>query len=323
MGVVLGGGRSALVVAMAVGVLAALAMAQQDQEEDVVLGGLYQPRDPCPQVESIVQKAVAEEFKKNKDITGGFLRVFFHDCFSGGCDASIFLQEEWRAFPVQERVRQFVNEIRGKVNKECGDQSVSCADILALATRDAVAEAKGPRVPIVRGRFDSKTIKDVSKIPLPGRGLPASFLIRLFAGFGLSDPADLVALSGAHTVGKTRNACGVANPDFRDNCMSRGSQDLDVITPVVFDNQYFVGLNRGLGMFDTDRELVSDENPTTKKLVLTYATDQNEFFRQWGVSFRKLSNVNWTSFPVGEIRRDCTRTNSGRLSSIIDGAADQ
>lgn len=63
-----------------VGVLA-LAAAAAAMAQD----GLYQPRDLCPQVERMVKQAVDDEFRKNNQITAGFLRVFFHDCFSWVC----------------------------------------------------------------------------------------------------------------------------------------------------------------------------------------------------------------------------------------------
>ncbi|TVU16722.1 hypothetical protein EJB05_40297, partial [Eragrostis curvula] len=314
-------GRRPVLVAMAVGVLAVLAMAQQDQD-DVV--GVYQPRDPCPQVETIVQQIVADEVRQNPQITAGFLRVFFHDCFTGGCDASILLDGEWNAPPnrgsVQPRVRELVNVIRDRVNRVCGDKAVSCADILALATRDSVVAAKGPRVPISRGRFDSLTFGTNGDIPSPFDSIAK--LRQTFGKFKLDKAADLVALSGGHTVGKTRFCGGVVRPDFKANCNAKGSHDLDVITPVVFDNQYFVGLNRSLGVFPTDQKLLTDD-AETRNLVIAFARDQNEFFKQWTTSFKKLSDVNWVSQKTGEIRRDCARTNSGRLGSIIQDAADQ
>ncbi|KAK3128329.1 hypothetical protein QOZ80_6BG0460030 [Eleusine coracana subsp. coracana] len=299
------------VLAMA---FAVAAMASDDDE----MMSLYQPRDPCPQVERIVKEAVDAEFKRNKQITAGLLRVFFHDCFSGGCDASIFLEEEWtggvNGGSVQERVRELVNEIRVKVNKECGDKAVSCADILALATRDSVAAANGPRTPIFRGRFDSLVIGNVSKLPGPGQ--PISDLLNLFAEFGLQDPADLVALSGGHTVGRTK-ICFIVRPEFQQSCRANGDrQILDVITPDQFDNQYFVGLTRNQGVFASDQNLLT--HPTTRRFVVDYARNKQAFFTQWATSLRKLSEVNWVTPRNGEIRVNCSRTNRGRVSSIMD-----
>ncbi|GJN25945.1 hypothetical protein PR202_gb13834 [Eleusine coracana subsp. coracana] len=186
--------RTHLVALFAASSAAAMAA---DKEEEVTTMSLYQPREPCPQVERIVKHAVDEEFKKNNQNTAGFLRVYFHDCFSRGCDASILLDGDWDAGvnwnSVQGRVRQLMNEIRAKVNKQCGDQAVSCADILA------VAAAKGPNVTTIpRGRFDSLTPQDISKLPSPLAKI--NDLLTLFTQFGLND---LVALSGGHTVGKT------------------------------------------------------------------------------------------------------------------------
>ncbi|GJN01239.1 hypothetical protein PR202_ga18490 [Eleusine coracana subsp. coracana] len=310
--------RSIALAVIALFAASAAAMAA-DEEEEVM--SLYQPRDPCPQVERIVKQAVDEEFKKNNQITAGFLRVFFHDCFSRGCDASILLDGEWDAGvnrnSVHPRVRQLMNEIRVKVNKQCGDQAVSCADILAIATRDAVAAAKGPNVTTIpRGRFDSLTPQDISKLPSPLAKI--NDLLTLFTQFGLNDPADLVALSGGHTVGKTTRACGVARPDFRDTCNQNGQQVLDVITPNEFDNQYFVALTRNKGVFSSDQDLLN--HTRTSALVRSFANDKQAFFRQWATSITKLSRTNWLTPSNGQIRRDCTKPNSKRLliSNVID-----
>lgn len=35
----------------------------------------------CPQAESIIQKVVQKQFATDSSITGGLLRMHFHDCF--------------------------------------------------------------------------------------------------------------------------------------------------------------------------------------------------------------------------------------------------
>lgn len=173
-------------------------------------------------------------------------------------------------------------------------------------------QAKGPRVEIPRGRFDSLQAGNMNDLPFPGQSI--DFLLGLFARFNLTDPADLVALSGGHTVGKTARACGAVRPKFQGNC----PQNLDVITPDVFDNKYFVALTNGDGVFNSDQTLL--DHSRTQKFVRDFARDQNAFFRQWAISMTKLSRTNWLSARNGEIRRDCTKPNRARLSSIIDEA---
>ncbi|XP_016186661.1 peroxidase P7-like [Arachis ipaensis] len=84
------------------------------------------------------------------------------------------------------------------VEKEC-PAVVSCADILALATRDSVVYLGGPSWEVGLRRRDSTTASRLdanNSIPTPSFSL--STLKQNFANQGLSEK-DLVALSGAHT----------------------------------------------------------------------------------------------------------------------------
>lgn len=66
---------------------------------------------------------------------------------SQGCDGSVLLDDtqnftgEKTAFPNFQSLRGFnvVDEIKAAVDKACKKPTVSCADILAIATRDSVA----------------------------------------------------------------------------------------------------------------------------------------------------------------------------------------
>lgn len=68
---------------------------------------------------------------------------------------------------------ELVNEIRGKVNRECGDWSVSCADILALATRDAIVLVRFRSVP--SHNQSMRRIQTLLRPNLVERVIPESF----------------------------------------------------------------------------------------------------------------------------------------------------
>ncbi|KAG2588456.1 hypothetical protein PVAP13_5NG345000 [Panicum virgatum] len=248
----------------------------------------------CPQLESIVCAAVQAARAVNVQVTAGLLRIFFHDCLPEGCDASILLEPELSTGPnqsLQKNAVDLIEAIRAKVNAACGP-TVSCADIIAVATRDAVALAGGPMFAMPLGRTDSlEGADDVSMLPGPDSDVDS--LLTIFNSRALSDPADLVALSGGHTVGKA--SCGFIrnNDQFSQslvkqcNASPSKKQSLDTITPDVFDNKYFVALKASL--------------------VTTFAANQTAFFAQFAKSMVNMGSI---PGPAGEIRRNCFRPNS-------------
>ncbi|GMH07568.1 hypothetical protein Nepgr_009408 [Nepenthes gracilis] len=76
-------------------------------------------------------------------MAASLLRLHFHDCFVNvRCDASILLDGsdgEKHAFPNVNSVRGFevVDAIKSAAESAC-NETVSCADILAIAARDSV-----------------------------------------------------------------------------------------------------------------------------------------------------------------------------------------
>jgi peroxidase len=262
-------------------------------------------------------------------ITAGLLRIFFHDCFPQGCDASILLDGGGGNMihnqGLQKQALDLVERIRATVHKRCGANSVSCADILALATAHAVGQSGGPWINIPLGRRDSLEPAQgwqVESLPRPDANV--STLLTSFAKKGLA-AEDLVALSGAHTVGKA--SCG----SFRDRLDNRSpndqfagrlagfcgrddnrQQNLDVRTPDAFDNRYFEDLVKREGVLTTDQGLLFDGR--TSWLVHGYAKDQNWFFCQFAKSMEKMSRMGLGK--AGEIRNHCSKRNVVKSSSM-------
>ncbi|KAK4767496.1 hypothetical protein SAY86_015246 [Trapa natans] len=160
----------------------------------------------CPNVESIVRNAVNQKFQQTFVTVPATLRLFFHDCFVQGCDASVIIQSTPNnkaekdhpdnlslagdGFDTVIKAKAAVDAIPSCRNK------VSCADILAMATRDVIALAGGPSYAVELGRLDglSSTATSVNgKLPQPTFNL--NQLNALFASHGLTQ-ADMVALSG-------------------------------------------------------------------------------------------------------------------------------
>ncbi|KAK8456341.1 hypothetical protein SEVIR_3G006000v4 [Setaria viridis] len=236
---------------------------------------------------------------------------------------------------LQQEVLNLIEDIRAKVHAQCG-ATVSCADITVLATRDAVNLAGGPAFSVSLGRLDSlapASDNDVFKLPPPTATVDE--LLSAFNAAGLTDPADLVSLSGAHTVGKARCSAfgaisGPASDDITrcitEPCSAAGSgdrlRDLDFLTPSVFDNIYFIELtlkkNKGV-MLPSDQALVTD--PRTSWLVQGFADNHWWFFDQFKTSMIKMSNLKGPQGNVGEVRRTCFRRNSA--GSTVQNAGDE
>jgi peroxidase len=120
--------------------------------------------------------------------------------------------------------------------------------------------ARGYEVPL--GRLDSLHPAPLSKVlELPGPDFNATELIESFQSRNLT-MEDLVALSGAHTVGRSRcnsfkNRVGESAEfvqTLRENCARNPyawRQDLDVTTPHEFDN-----IKQGKGVFNSDMALM-------------------------------------------------------------------
>ncbi|KAI4353620.1 hypothetical protein L6164_002554 [Bauhinia variegata] len=95
---------------------------------------------------------------------------------------------------------EFVDEIKKSLEKACPGV-VSCADIIIMASRDAVGTFGGPDWEVKLGRLDSLTTSQAdSDNIMPSPRANASSLIELFQKFNLSIK-DLVALSGSNSIG--------------------------------------------------------------------------------------------------------------------------
>ncbi|MED6119427.1 hypothetical protein PIB30_011792 [Stylosanthes scabra] len=298
--------------------------------------------ETCPHLFSIVFFVIANASITDQRIGASLLRLHFHDCFVQGCDASILLNNtativsEQDALPNINSIRglDVVNKIKTAVEADCPN-TVSCADILALAAQISVSLGGGPQWSVPLGRRDSLTANQTLanlNLPPPFATLPQ--LKDFFSRQGL-DTTDLVALSGAHTIGRAHcrnfvnrlyNFNNTGNPDptlntsylqtLRTICPQDGSGDnnltnLDVTTPNKFDNKYYSNLVSQEGLFQSDQELYSTPGADTITLVNTYSNDMHAFFDQFTDSIIKMGNISVLTGNQGEIRSQCNFVNNG------------
>ncbi|KAK9078891.1 hypothetical protein SSX86_002949 [Deinandra increscens subsp. villosa] len=291
-------------------------------------------QNTCPNVESIVKAAVTKKFQQTFVTIPGTLRLFFHDCFVRGCDASVILAnanaEKDHPDDISLAGDGFDTVIKAKAaldsNPSCKNQ-VSCADILALATRDVVALSGGPSYSVELGRRDGRISTKASvqnKLPHPEFKLDQ--LNNMFASHGLSQ-TDMIALSGAHTLGFSH--CGKFSSriyaksgidptlnrqyalQLRQMCPKnvdpRIAINMDPTTPQTFDNAYFKNLQQGKGLFVSDQILFTDNR--SKPVVNMFASNSTAFNQAFVTAITKLGRVGVLTGNQGEIRRDCTQIN--------------
>ncbi|KAL5551213.1 hypothetical protein UlMin_001389 [Ulmus minor] len=299
-------------------------------------------KESCPLAEEIVRRNVQIAVVKDPRMAASLLRLHFHDCFVMGCDASVLLDNsegivsEKQAGPNLNSIRGFevIDEIKHILEKSC-PCTVSCADILAIAARDAVVLRGGPSWNVYLGRRDSleASFNGANQfIPAPNSSLET--LIANFEQQGLHI-GDLVALSGSHTMGKAR--CLSFRQRIYDTkyfryhdkykrditfkkilqsiCPESGKDDnlapLDLVTPAKFDNNYFINVLQGEGLLGSDTVLTTqDEEGEIRKLVWAYASDEKRFFASFVESIIKMGNINVLTGEQGEIRRNCRFVNT-------------
>lgn len=118
-----------------------------------------------------------------------------------GCDASILLNHEGseRTALASKTLRGFevIDDIKAEVEKKC-PKTVSCADILTAATRDATVMVGGPYWMVPYGRKDGRVsiAKEAEWVPMGHENITA--LVEFFQSQGLN-VLDLVVLSGKPT----------------------------------------------------------------------------------------------------------------------------
>ncbi|KAJ1399978.1 Plant peroxidase, partial [Sesbania bispinosa] len=163
--------------------------------DDLLSFGYY--HKTCPQFESILNRKVHEWIKKDYTLAASLLRLHFHDCSVRGCDASILLNHDGseRTAQASKTLRGFevINDIKAELEKHC-PKTVSCADILTAATRDATVELGGPYWAVPYGRKDGlvSIAKEAEMVPMGHENITS--LVEFFQSKGLN-VLDLVVLS--------------------------------------------------------------------------------------------------------------------------------
>ncbi|KAJ1292408.1 hypothetical protein BS78_02G389100 [Paspalum vaginatum] len=286
----------------------------------------------CPNALSTIKSAVTAAVNKENRMGASLLRLHFHDCFVQGCDASVLLNDtatftgEQTALPNAGSIRGFgvIDSIKAQVEAIC-PQTVSCADILAVAARDSVVALGGPSWTVPLGRRDSTTASlSLANSDLPPPFFNLSQLVTAFSNKGLST-TEMVTLSGAHTIGQAQcknfrdhiyndtdiNAAFATS--LKANCpRPTGSGDanlapLDTTTPYTFDNAYYKNLLNQKGLLHSDQELFN--GGSTDNTVRNFASNSASFGSAFAAAMVKMGNLSPLTGSQGQIRLTCSKVN--------------
>ncbi|GFY90992.1 peroxidase superfamily protein [Actinidia rufa] len=285
----------------------------------------------CPNALSTIRTSIRQAVSQERRMAASLIRLHFHDCFVQGCDASILLDEaatttsERTAAPNRGSARGYevIDATKFEVEKICPGV-VSCADILAVAARDASFAVGGPSWTVKLGRKDSTTAnRALAESDLPGFRSSLEVLISQFANKGLS-ARDMVALSGSHTIGQAqcftfsnRIYSNGSNIDAgfastrRRKCPASGNSNLaplDLVTPNSFDNNYFKNLIQKKGLLESDQVLFN--GGSTDNIVSEYSKNPSSFKSDFASAMLKMGDIiDPQSSQNGVIRRICSALN--------------
>ncbi|KAF8016958.1 hypothetical protein BT93_H2223 [Corymbia citriodora subsp. variegata] len=290
----------------------------------------------CPQAEKLVRDITWSKAQADPTLGAKLLRVHYHDCFVQGCDGSILLdpvrtnQSEKNAVPNLTLAGfDVINDIKTQVEQACPN-TVSCADVLSLAARDAVSfPFKKPMWDVLTGRRDG-SISLASNVAgnLPSPFADFSTLAQIFSKKDLN-VNDLVVLSGAHTIGvahcgtffrRLYNFTGKGDADpsldatyagfLRAQCPNPANPattvEMDPQSSLSFDGHYFDTLTENKGLFQSDAALLTNQGAAkvVQQLQLPAA-----FFSEFGKSMKKMGAIEVLTGTAGEIRKQCRVVN--------------
>ncbi|XP_074577462.1 peroxidase P7-like [Curcuma longa] len=286
----------------------------------------------CPGLVSIVQAEMRREVAAESRMGASVLRLFYHDCFVNGCDASVLLDDtqafagEKNAGPNARSLRGYdvIDGIKAKVEATCA-AIVSCADILALAALEGTVLLGGPSWRVQLGRRDATTAsQSAANRELPSPSATLNDLISLFVSKGFS-AQEMTALSGAHTLGSARcvnfrsHVYGDADVDpafaakrLRNCPAVTGFGDdnwepLDAQSPAGFDTAYYQNLMLRQGLLRSDQELFNGGSQDS--VVKMYSSNAAAFRNDFAAAMEKMAAMSPLTWPNGQIRLNCRRVN--------------
>jgi len=186
--------------------------------------------------------------------------------------------------------------------------AVSWADLIVLSGCVAIEEMGGPKIGFTPGRTDCITPntspkKDKRFTPddrLPDAAQTQGHLRDVFYRMGFDDQ-EIVALSGAHAVGRchtdrsgfwgpwTYAENGFSNDYFKFLLEKKWTEKKTHNGQKWTGPKQYEADGGALMMLPSDLALIQD--PAMKKFVVMYAKDEDKFFADFAVAFQKLTEL--------------------------------
>ncbi|MCB1177408.1 MAG: 2Fe-2S iron-sulfur cluster binding domain-containing protein [Leptospiraceae bacterium] len=210
------------------------------------------------------------------------LRLGFHDActynpeIKTGGFQSISLSEENLDLPINKDLVPTIKKLRLSYSEflETNKIQISLSDYFAHAIAISIERVGGPRIKPGFGRIDSNG--KITTGLFPDEKDSIQKLIETFFKMGFTKK-ELVALSGAHTLGKANG-----KPFTEDYTL--------------FSNSYFKTLlsmefqpDETSGILESDKALLKDDE--CRKLVVKYSREQHIFFKDFVFAMEKLLSL--------------------------------
>ncbi|KAJ1691652.1 hypothetical protein LUZ63_015807 [Rhynchospora breviuscula] len=287
----------------------------------------------CPNAENLVAQEMKLVQAEDPSLMPSLIRLHFHDCFVRGCDGSVLLDSgsgtEEKDATISRSLRGFstIERLKKVVENEC-PKVVSCADILAMAAREAVFLSQGPRYNVETGRRDgSISIENETYTNLPPVNGSITAIKRVYAKKNLTTK-DLVVLSGAHSLGVSHcasfsyllynyNGTGSTDPTLNSMYAEKLKQqcspndDNTIVqmgsgNPLTLSSGYFKSVEDKQVVFNSDEALL--HNKATRAYVdeQASATSSQKFFDDFSRSMINMGRVQVLTGNKGVIRSVCT-----------------
>ncbi|RLM86763.1 hypothetical protein C2845_PM04G00840 [Panicum miliaceum] len=286
----------------------------------------------CPGVEDLVREELLTMFAADMTLPAGLLRLQFHDCFGAGCDATLLLKSHngtaQRDADPNSTVRGYeaIEAVKAKVEAAC-PLVVSCADLLAMAARDAINFTQGPAYQVETGRRDGNVSRkeDAERFLPPADG-NVTVLTQYFAAQNLS-AKDMIVLSAAHTIGAAHcpsfskrlyNSSGAGDQDpamdpaYAKNLTAAcpagnvaSVQPLDPVSPNRFDLGYYKSVANRTALLGSDAALLEDSLSFAYVQLMTNDSYLDTFFADFAASMINMGRIGVRTGADGEIRDTC------------------